>query len=266
MKTSTSVHVAAMVVLVAACGTTSDDPPSSVPTDALYADRWQLTDLGLDGVTVDLAGTTPTLVLSGTGEAQGSNGCNSYFASVIVGEGTISFRDMGSTEIGCEPAVAAVEQAFMTALGRVDGWSLESGVFTLFAGDGSAALAFEAEPQVADADLPGEWALDSIGDAVAVSSIVAGTSPGVTIVADGISGSAGCNRFDGTLAFDTEGGFDADVVEITELDCPDDPTGQQEATIVDLVNQATSWETEGDFLLISTDDGRFLRFVKLGEV
>lgn len=251
-----------LMLVATACG--SDADPDPEPSGNPVGVEWRLRNLAIDGVTVDLAGVTPSIRFEPSGDAGGTNGCNSYGGSYTLSGDSISFGAMFQTEIGCEPAVAGVESAFMAALGRIDRWSVGEGTLVLSASDGSAALEFVEPPPVIDASLIGSWLLDSIGDAQVVSSIVAGTEPTLDITDTEISGSTGCNSFFGSLNWDTDGTFRVSEMGWTEIGC-EQGIMRQEQAILETLLDATSFRIEGDRLLIETAGGnRFLRYASAG--
>jgi heat shock protein HslJ len=251
----------ALALFAAACGASGGDTTAPPAGGGITGIDWQMQTLSLDGNQVGLAGTTPTISFEDKGDAGGSNGCNSYGGSyATTADGGISFGPMFQTEIGCQPDVAAVEQAFMTAIGRVDRWSIAAETLTLAASDGSAELVFGVPAPIVNSPLIGSWLLDTIGDAVAVSSIIADTDPTLDITEDGISGSAGCNRYFGGLTFDADGTFVTGNLGSTKMAC-EQGVMRQEQQILDILSNAARYEIEGDKLLISTDDGGdFLRY------
>ena len=251
----------AVAVFAAACGGSSEDTTVPPSDDGLAGIDWQLQTLSLDGNDIGLAGTTPTFSFEEAGDSGGTNGCNSFGGSYLAtADGRVSFGAMFQTEIGCQPDVAAVEQAFMTAIGRVDRWSVAAGRLTLAASDGSAEMVFGIPAPIVNSDLLGSWVLDTIGDAVAVSSIIAGTDPTLEITNDRVNGSTGCNRFFGSLTFDPDGTFVTGDLGSTKMAC-EQGVMRQEQTILETLSNAARYEIEGDRLLISTDEGSdFLRY------
>jgi heat shock protein HslJ len=263
MRKNMMISLLLVLALVAiSCG--DDAQPDPEPTGDPVGVEWRLRNLGLDGLAVDLAGATPTIRFEPTGDAGGTNGCNSYGGQYTLSGDGVSFGALFQTEIGCEPAVAAVESAFMSALARVDRWSVADGVLVLSASDGSAALEFVEAAPVIDASLLGSWLLDSIGEAQAVSSIVGGTEPTLEITETEISGSTGCNTFFGSLTWDGDGTFRVSEMGWTEIGCEQGIMRQEQAVLETLLD-ATGYQIEGDKLLIETAGGnRFLRYTSAG--
>jgi heat shock protein HslJ len=251
-------------LLIAACGGDGDgsDTTAAAPAGSLAATSWEGTRVMLG--TTDLVippGAEISMTFDAAGrEVTGRSACNSYFGSVQITGDTISFGDLGMTEMACaDPQVMELESTFMTILGRVDRYSLSGGTLTLGADDGFGTVEFRAPAPIIDAALEGPlWSLDTIVIGAGASSVVAGTSPSIRLTANGISGDTGCNDFGGeyrtlgneiefTIGNQTERGCAADVMD-------------QEATLLDILENAVSWEISGPALTIATADDRALVF------
>lgn len=252
-----------IALVAAACGGSADVTPGANQTSDILRINWRLISLSLDGENRPLVETTPTVRFEESGQAGGTNGCNSYGGPVSFAGDEIAFGALFSTEIGCEPVVAAVEQDFMSAISRVDWWSADAGTMTLRASDGSAVLAFVAPVPVIDRPLAGTWVLDTIGDADVVSSIISGTDPTIEISGDQFGGSTGCNALFGTVTTDVDGTFIVRDLGTTDVACDGD-IASQESEILAILESAVSFEVEGEHLLIAADDSRFLRYTSAG--
>jgi putative lipoprotein len=97
---------------------------SSETTVSLENTYWKLTRLGDDTVTVASKQPEPHLILnSGTGRATGSGGCNRMSGSYQLSGDRLSLGQMVSTMMACVEGMET-EQAFLKALGQVNGWSI----------------------------------------------------------------------------------------------------------------------------------------------
>jgi heat shock protein HslJ len=249
-----------LVLMATSCGADGSDDSDGGDTTQVTGIRWELRTLMLDSADVGLAGTKPTIEFRVPDEVGGTNGCNSYGGRYTMSRGEIGFGELFQTEIGCPPEIAAVENAFMTAIGRVDRYEATDGALTLLAADGTVRLEFGEPPPVVDSALQGSWVLDTIGTADAVSSIVAGTEPTLEITDSGITGSTGCNSFSGSVQWDPAGRFVVSEMSWTEIGCESGIMRQEEA-VLDTLRNAASYVIEGDKLLISAESGdRFLRY------
>jgi heat shock protein HslJ len=110
-----------------------------------YADAEAMTDVP-DEVEV-------TLSLSG-GEAVGSAGCNSYFGSYEIDAESLTFGPLGSTLMLCQDVAQNVEDAYMTLLADVAGWSVVDKTMSLSDAAGAVTLVYaEAPVEVTGSDV-----------------------------------------------------------------------------------------------------------------
>jgi len=249
-----------LALAMAACG---EDQVLVPPAGAtLEGSRWVVTAFTLDGVGGVLpAGAGLTLNFDDAGRVGGSAGCNSYFGTVTIAAGRITITGIGSTEMACEPEVMEREARFLEALGRVAAFTRDGGRLTLTASDGSASMELEAFVPEPDRPLSGtEWKLTTLIDGEAASSVVAGTTPTLTIddLAGTLSGNTGCNTFGGPATFG-EGTVSVGSLVATKMAC--EPAAMnQESFVFEVLDAAATWEIDGATLRIATADGRALEF------
>lgn len=129
MTVRTLSTIAAVVVAAALAGCGGSDGVST-PDGA-----WVAISGISDGADVDLVeGSDVTIAFDGDRVA-GTAACNGYGGSVALGDdGTFTAADLSWTEIGCEPTVMAVEQAYLTSLTRFTEYQLAAGLLTLRSG------------------------------------------------------------------------------------------------------------------------------------
>lgn len=63
---------------------------------------------------------------------RGNTGCNSYFGSYMLENYSLSFSDIGQTEMACEEAVMRTEWNLMQALRDTGSFTLENNILTLY--------------------------------------------------------------------------------------------------------------------------------------
>jgi heat shock protein HslJ len=250
--------VLALVVLMVACSNVPAEPPvdggavggRQMVGSAIIGD-WNLVSLnGHDLV----EGSTITASFDGlkiTGSA-----CNSYFGDYAVDVDTISFSNLGSTEMFCEDT-SDQEREYFDALAVVNTWSVEGAKMQL-SGDG-VDLVFAQQVAPSDVSLEGTvWMLDSFiigGDAV--SSLEAGTSISATFADGQISGNATCNSYAGVVSLNGAGISISQIIS-TKMACQ---TGMdQEANYLQTLEQVSTWRIEGNTLTLSADSGNGLIF------
>ncbi len=107
---------------------------------------WTLTSY-LDTATAEVIsvpfGVTATLLLQ-DGAASGSAGCNQFNGSYQIDGTSLTFsEEMAVTLALCADDVQAVEDAYLAALGQVDGWLIDAGSLKLSNSFGDVILTFE---------------------------------------------------------------------------------------------------------------------------
>lgn len=184
-------------VLVAACGTESSSGDAE-PLDGI----WELGSATVDGEAITLLDDFRVTATITGDEIGGRAACNSYGATMQIVDGGVTFEEMGSTAMLCEPPVMEVEEAFMTALDRVNSVS-RSGPLLVFTGPG-VDLEFKLLAPAPMADLVGvTWMLSEIVHGDTVTSAAEGADgPGekamLVLHQDGtLAGHTGCRRLSG---------------------------------------------------------------------
>ncbi len=135
---SKSGRFAGLLLLLVACsgepGTDGEPVTGAADAPSLFDAVWQIEDIDEGGV-IDRSHIT--MQLSREGRVAGSTGCNRYFGSVIVGDGTIKVDGVGSTRMACVPAIMQQEQRFLQALQDLRRYAIDGDLVRLFddAGD-----------------------------------------------------------------------------------------------------------------------------------
>lgn len=248
----------ALSLLAMACGSDSD-APSGAGTDPLVGTVWQLSAATLDGVSLALLDSHP-VTLTGDGAAvSGVAACNNYGGSYeLVGE-TITIADMFMTEMACFPdEVNLIETTYLGALARVTTITAEQA--TLVATGEGVELTFSAQVPPADAPLVGTmWLLESIITGDAVSSTVADSASSLSVAADGsISGSTGCNQFNGQVDIG-DSSFGPAGLATTRMAC-DEALMLQEQQVVTVLSGGPSFVIAGPSLTLTLADGTGLQY------
>ena len=63
---------------------------------------------------------------------RGNTGCNSYFGTYMIDQYSMSFSDIGQTEMACEEAVMRTEWNLMQALRDTGSFTLADSILTLY--------------------------------------------------------------------------------------------------------------------------------------
>ncbi|MEJ2084234.1 MAG: META domain-containing protein [Acidobacteriota bacterium] len=133
------------------------------------------------------------------GELSGSAGCNRYFGSYTLdGDGGLSISsEIGSTQMACPPPIAEQEQRYLSLLGQVALWNLETGSLVLRHEDGRALLAYG--PALPASVEGAAWRATGINNGKGGVVSTASTSLSTASFVDGtVTGSGGCNNFNAT--------------------------------------------------------------------
>ena len=184
------------------------------------------------------------------GKLTGANGCNRYSTSYTLDGEALKLGDVATTNMACGEPGAAVETAFMDALGRVAAARITDGELTLLDGDGGEVLRFrEASPL-------GTWEVTSFLQGDGVSSLVEGSRITATFAEGGkLSGSAGCNDYTGTYTLGA-GELKITDVSATELAC-EIPAGvmEQEQAFLAALPRTAGYTLAGRSLTLLTEAG-----------
>ncbi len=240
--------LAGMAIVITACG----GGPVSNATTGVAPDRadgdWQLVS-GLP--TVD--GWPVTMSIDGT-TMGGTAACNNYGGEASADpSGAFSARVLNMNEMGCEPAIQASEQAFVTTIAKTHTWQREGNELTL-SGDG-ITLVFEELPPVPAADLVGtEWVLETLiqGD---VATTPGGSEATLLLKGDGtVEGSTGCRTLHGTWTLANAEVFFPDFGADGECEAS---LAAQDNLVVTVLGDGFRAEVDGDILTLTSvgDEG-----------
>lgn len=178
------------VLLAASCNDGEDDS-----TDA--AGAWVLSSGEHDGAEVPIVdGYRITLTIEDA-SIGGTAACNLYGGDAEIEGSSLRIGALNVTERGCEPAVMASEQAYLSALAAVT--TIERTGDQLLLTGPRTELRFAALPPVPTAELIGTvWTLETLIEGDTASS-VAGEPATLELRADGtLLGSTGCRTLSGT--------------------------------------------------------------------
>ncbi|MEX0658853.1 MAG: META domain-containing protein [Egibacteraceae bacterium] len=241
-------------LLLAGCG----DPGggSGGPADDL-AGAWELGEgTGPDGAIPLAEGHPITFTVEDDGEQVGGTAaCNSYGATLARDGERLAVTGLFATEMGCSPAaVMDAEQAYLTALARVDAATTEGDTLTL-TGDG-VALTFARLPETVDEPLVGtSWVLDTLLDGETAATVPEAERPmTLELAEDGTyRADTGCNTLDGQFV-DAGDRLDLRTVSVTDVACPAPFTDVQEH-VVAVLDHEVAVDRAGERLTLTADDG-----------
>lgn len=126
-------------------------PPAPLP---LAGTTWQLKhfeeQLGAGPNTAVAASSVlrdaPITLVIKDGKATGSGGCNSYYAEIKTGKGTLKISDLGSTEKYCGDEVNKQETKYFAELANVAKYQIKGNRLRLSNAAGTHTLIFQGKP------------------------------------------------------------------------------------------------------------------------
>jgi heat shock protein HslJ len=257
-RTAQLAAYAVLLVTAASCGSQTGGPggtgadPKAVALDG----DWRLTAASQAGTALALDATHPiTLHLDGN-EPSGTSACNSYSGTMVTDADTVTFSNLGGTEMACMPAaVMDLEQAYLTALQGVDQAVRDGDRLTLTGTD--VELSFTTVPAVPDADLVGtDWRLDTVVDGDTASSVSDRPST-LRLGPNGrLTGSTGCNDFGATWSL---AGAVVSVKDfsMTLVGCSG-AIGRQEKAVLAALGDGSTATVTGDALTVAGPSGHGL--------
>jgi heat shock protein HslJ len=132
------------------------------------------------------------------GNIAGFSGCNVYSGPATVSGSTIKIGPTAGTLMACEGAGSTVEQAYLANLGKAATFTATSSALTLFDSAGKSILVYDAGSAN---PLEGSWNVTGYSNGkTATVGPIAGTTMTAIFGVDTVSGSAGCNDYNGSYA------------------------------------------------------------------
>ena len=129
--------LAAFALVAAACGDDDDEAAAS----GLDSTGWVLDDTSLS-VEVPQDGMEEITISFAETDVAGNSGCNNYTSTYTVpGDGKIAFGDFVTTRKACDPAVMAVETAYLGQLAVVREYEIDGDDLVL-SGDAGVELSY----------------------------------------------------------------------------------------------------------------------------
>jgi len=234
--------------LLAGCAQAAEargaDAPA--PNIDLEGSSWTLSQLGDASILPDGA---PTLHFAGD-QVQGHGTCNGFFGPFERDGTRLSFGPLASTMMAC-PGMDQ-ETAYLAALAEATAFRLEGETLVLSNEKGDL-LAFAPTPAL---PLEGTaWRLVSLKAGAAMTPVLNGTEITALLAGDRVSGSAGCNRYQGALTVEGDA-LSAGSLAGTRMFCAE-PAGlmEQEAAYMAALGGAARFEVEGQTLTLWDDEG-----------
>jgi heat shock protein HslJ len=240
-----------IIAILAAAFLSACASPSGNATP-LPGTKWEL--VNLNGV-APVEGSSLTLFFSNDDKAGGNAGCNTYGGTYKVNGSNLTFSEMMSTMMACEPPLMDQEQAYLKALGDTKTYESSAERLTLKDGSGNELAVFAVYQPSA---LIGSWQALAINNGKqAVVSVMIGTSVTAIFGADGtLTGNDGCNNYNGTYTLDDDK-ITIGPLATTRMAC-EQATMDQEQAYLNALAKAATFTLGKDSLELRDVDGALL--------
>jgi heat shock protein HslJ len=249
-------------LLLTACGGITDSGGSQGGAGELTGVTWVL-DRASMMTLVDAVPKDARIDVTFDGsQSSGLAACNRYGGTyeADAGQGTLTFSALASTQMACVGDLMDLESAYLSALGAVTGYQVTGDQTGLQLTGGTAALTFQPEQPAEALPLEGTaWTLTTIAqpERQAVSSTIAGTKVTAMFEAGSVSGSGGCNTYNGSYETGEAGSLTFGPIASTLMLCAQDVSDQEQAYFAALA-KVGSYAIDGEQLTLSDGDGTML--------
>ena len=239
--------------------------PPSDPTLGGLAGTWNLVSYGDPAAPTPVLESAPITLTFVPDGASGSDGCNQYSNSFTYDNGSLTFGLGISTMMACEEAVMAQAQAYLSALQSAQSYTIsgdqlqityDGGVLTFLREGAVAPAPAPTEPVAGDptlGGLAGTWNLVSYGASGAQTPILPGTTITLTFAPEGVSGSGGCNQYNGGFSIENTL-LTIGPLSTTMMAC-EEAVMNQETAYLSALQSANGFMINGDQLQIAYDGG-----------
>ncbi|WP_020392638.1 META domain-containing protein [Kribbella catacumbae] len=244
------VVAAAGMMLLSACGSESSAGGSLTGRSFLSISVTE------DGKPKQLAPNTRIGLRFKDGNVHAETGCNQLGGEVSTDDGKLTVGELGGTEMGCDPARHAQEDWVGQLLRDRPTWKLEADKLTLTRG-GTELVLQDRETAQPDKPLDGtKWSLETVIAGQTASHSVGSEKAHLTIAGERVTGSTGCNEFQGIVA-KTAGKLTFGELSTTRKACTGDDA-KLEQTVLGALKGELTYTIEADRLKLRAPDGNGL--------
>jgi heat shock protein HslJ len=218
--------------------------------------HWGLISQVVDGKMTDISDDVliDATFDAGTSTVSGSSGCNRYTGPYTASGSNLTFGALASTQMACAGNGGTQEPIYLANLAASKTFTATTSELTIFNGSGHPILIYAAVK-------PGQmgnvtWHATGINNGNdAVVSVEAGTDPtAVYDPAGTVSGSGGCNTFNGPAVVDGTS-IKIGPLASTKMACANEAASTQEAQYFAALEAATTFELSGNTLVLRDADG-----------
>jgi heat shock protein HslJ len=221
--------------------------------EQVVGQEWRLVSYqGADGQTTDTSALGITIEIAADGTASGFGGCNRYRGTFqVAADGTITPGPIASTKVACLDANKTQwETRYLAALQTASRYRVSGSQVQLLFDKGAGILTFAPAPGSAagqPAALVGpEWRLISYQGAPGPVSDVRANEITIRFGADrSVSGSGGCNVYDGTYTAGADGALTLSQVIATLRACADEDTMTWETRYFAALQTVSAYKLDG---------------------
>ena len=213
---------------------------------------WVLESMGdPNNPTAVESGMVITAIFGPEGNLSGTSGCNNYVASYTLQQNQIEIQQAVSTLRACTQGMEQ-EAAYLKALESAETYQIEGARLKITYDGGAGVLVYTRS-------LPLEntlWTLVAMNGVVNTVGLVATTvlfDPGSEPGQGFVGGVAMCNNYHGGYAVE-EDQLAVSELASTKISCPE-TTMQAEATYLELLGTAQTYQVFGQTLIITSEKG-----------
>ena len=246
-----------LLAILAISSTACAPSPPGPAAPQLVGTFWVVTKIG-DAAT--LTDHQPTMRFE-DGTVLGSAGCNHYSGAFTAAAGELAITQVAISEMAClDQQVTAQETAFTAALGKIAGVAAAADGLELRDAAGQPLLSLAPPgPEPSPRPLVGTtWELTTIRTGEVASSLVSGSSVSLQLKETSYQGKA-CNTFGGEVSV-AGPGIKFGSPHSTKMACKSPDISAQEATVLGMLAQLSTWTITGTQLSLSAPDGSGLDF------
>lgn len=242
--------IGAIALVATACSTTGGGSSASasasggnnVTANPLDGTHWKLTSFDSGGTSTAVPAGIVVDARFAAGNIAGSSGCNVYTGPVTVTGTSIKVGALATTQMACPGPQSETETAYLAALAKAATFTATADALTMFDAAGAPILVYAAGPAN---PLEGDWNVTGYNNGKqAVTSPISGTTLTATFTADAVSGSSGCNTYNGSYTLDGDA-LKIGPLATTRMACDPAATMDQETQFLAALAASTTVEQTG---------------------
>jgi len=222
--------------------------------------RWVIASVAADGSLQAVPEGVTADATFAAGKVAGFAGCNSFSGPARIDGPKLRIGPLDATQMVCIDPAMALENAYLKALPSAVSYTATADKLTLFDKDGKEVAVYKPGPAN---PIVGSWTVTGYNDAKsAVVSPIAGTQLTAVFTEDGkVSGSAGCNQYNGSYTLDGDK-ISIGPLATTKMACEEPIMAQEQAFLAAMQSAATVSVEAGKPVLRSADGATAVTFAE----